>query len=113
MSPVPRPARAPGGVHSGGDSARATDRLTGDLRKPRRIDEDTWGAFTGTPGIAELPDNDDLPGTQIIVTDRRGESWSTTITEVVERTDTNIVVKTSGRPRKTLEGPPDAPRGLG
>ena len=81
--------------------------------KPRRIDEDTWGAVTGPPGVAELPDNDDLPGTQIIVTDRRGESWSTTITEVVERTDTNIVVKTSGRPRKTLEGPPDAPRGLG
>ena len=67
--------------------------------KPRRIDEGTWGAATESPGVAELPENDDLPGTQIIVTDRRGESWPTTITEVVNRTDTTIVVKTSGRPR--------------
>ena len=29
----------------------------------------------------------------------RGESWTTTLTEVVDRTDNTIVVKNSGRPR--------------
>ena len=68
---------------------------------PRRLTGpgDPWGAALVGPSVAELPDNDKLCGTPIRVTDKRGESWPTTITEVVERTDTTIVVKNSGRPR--------------
>ena len=67
--------------------------------RPRRLPGDNWGAVIEGPRVAELPDNDNLPGTPIVVTDKRDESWSTTITEVVDRTDTTIVVKNSGRPR--------------
>lgn len=67
--------------------------------RPRRLPGDNWGAVIEGPRVAELPDNDNLPGTPIVVTDKRDESWSTTITEVVDRTDTIIVVKNSGRPR--------------
>ena len=66
--------------------------------RPRRLPGDQWGARLEGPGVAALPDDNQLPGTPIVVTDKRGESWTTTLTEVVERTDTTIVVKNSGRP---------------
>ena len=65
--------------------------------RPRRLPGDQWGALLEGPGVAGLPD--DLTGTPIVVTDKRGESWTTTLTEVVERTDTTITVKNTGRPR--------------
>ena len=67
--------------------------------RPRRLHDRQWGAVLESPRVAELPDNDQLPATQITVTDRRGESWDTTIIEVVDRTDTTAVVRTSGRSR--------------
>ena len=67
--------------------------------KPWRLPGDTWGAILTGSRVAELPDNDRLFGTPILVTDKRDESWTTTLTVVVERTDTTIVVKNSGRPR--------------
>ena len=67
--------------------------------KPHRFPDDSWGAVLEGPGVATLHDNDNLPGTSIRVTDKRGESWTTTLTEVVHRNDTTIVVKNSGRPR--------------
>ena len=66
--------------------------------RPRRLPGDQWGARLEGPGVAALPDDNQLPGTPIVVTDKWGESWTTTLTEVVERTDTTIVVKNSGRP---------------
>ena len=42
--------------------------------------------------VADLPESDQLPGTPIVVTDRRGDAWTTTLTDVVSRSDTEIVV---------------------
>ena len=67
--------------------------------KPRKLNGDEWGAALEGEMVAELPDNEQLPGTRIVVTDKRGESWTPTLTEVVDRTDNTIVVKNSGRPR--------------
>ena len=66
---------------------------------PAQLDNGKWGAGLEGPRVAELPKNDRLPGTPIRVTDRTDQSWTTTLTEVVDRTDTTIVVKNSGRPR--------------
>ena len=38
-----------------------------------------------------------LSGTPIVVTDRRGDSWTTTLKDVVSKSDTEIVV-TNYRP---------------
>ena len=67
--------------------------------RPRGLPDGQWGALLEGPGVAELPDDNQLPGTPIVVTDKRGESWTTTLTEVIARTDTTIVVKNSGRAR--------------
>ena len=32
--------------------------------------------------VAALPENDQLRGTPILVTDRRGDAWTTTLTDV-------------------------------
>ena len=66
--------------------------------KPRGLPGGQWGAMLEGPRVAGLPDDNQLPGTPIVVTDKRGESWTTTLTEVVNRTDNTIVVKNSGRP---------------
>ena len=56
--------------------------------------------------VGALPESDQLPGTPIRVTDRRGGAWATTIKAVVSRSDAEIVVRTTtGRPRPTS---PDA-----
>ena len=65
--------------------------------KPCKFPDGQWGALLKGPGVAGLPDDNQLPGTPIVVTDKRGESWTTTLTEVVDRTDNAIVVKDSGR----------------
>ena len=67
--------------------------------RPRPLDNGKWGAVLEGPRVAELPKNDQLPGTLIRVTDKKGESWTTTLTEVIDKTDTTIVVANSGRPR--------------
>ena len=66
--------------------------------RPRKLPDDQWGAMLEGPRVAGLPDDNQLPGTPIVVTDKRGESWTTTLTEVVDRTDDTIVVRNSGRP---------------
>lgn len=67
--------------------------------KPRRLPGGEWGAVLTGPRIAELPDNDQLPRTPIVVTDNKGDAWTTTLVELVSRTDDTIVVTTAGRPR--------------
>ena len=67
--------------------------------KPQRLDSGEWGAVLDGELVAELPDSDQLPGTAISVTDSKGDSWTTTIVAVVNRSDADIVVTNAGRPR--------------
>ena len=67
--------------------------------RPRQVGGGIWGAVLEGEGAANLPSNEELRGASIRVTDRKGHSWTTTITEVVDRASTRIVVKNSGRPR--------------
>ena len=53
--------------------------------RPRQLDNGKWGAGLEGPRVAELPKNDRLPGTPIRVTDRTDQSWTTTLTEVVDK----------------------------
>ena len=66
--------------------------------KPRQLDRG-WCAVLEGDRVAQLPESDQLPGTPILVTDRRGDSWTATLKEVVSRSDTEIVVTNTGRPR--------------
>ena len=66
--------------------------------KPRQLDRG-WGAVLEGERVAQLPDSDQLPGTPIIVTDRRGDSWTATLKQVVSRSDAEIVVTNTRRPR--------------
>ena len=59
-----------------------------------------WGAVLDGAPVAALSASDQLRGAPIVVTDRRGDTWTTTVQEVVSRHDTEIVVTTSGRPRR-------------
>ncbi|MCY4599804.1 MAG: hypothetical protein OXF27_07785 [Acidobacteria bacterium] len=68
--------------------------------KPRRLPGGQWGAVLEGERVAALADSDQLPGTPLVVTDSRGESWHTVLTEVVDRSDTAIVVTHAGRPRQ-------------
>ena len=67
--------------------------------KPRRLPGGEWGAVLTGRNVAELPGNDQLPRTPIVVTDNKGDTWTTTLVDVVSRTDDTIVVTTAGRPR--------------
>ena len=66
---------------------------------PRQLDQG-WGAVLEGAQVADLPSSDQLPGTPIVVTDRRGDAWTTTLTAVVSRSATEIVVTNTGRPRR-------------
>ena len=99
-APAPEPPAAP------------VDELQPDPNKPplagwtpRQLDQG-WGAVLEGAQVGDLPASDQLRGTPIRVTDRRGEAWGTTIKAVVSRSDAEIVVTTTtGRPRPTS---PDA-----
>ena len=67
--------------------------------KPRQLDQG-WGAVLEGERVAQLPTSDQLPGTPIIVTDRRGDSWTATLKQVISRNDTEIVVTNTARPRR-------------
>ncbi|MCY4430175.1 MAG: hypothetical protein OXC11_07240 [Rhodospirillales bacterium] len=67
--------------------------------KPRRLPGGEWGAVLTGPDVAELPDDDQLPRTPIVVTDNKGDAWTTTLVDLVSRTDSTVLVRTSGRPR--------------
>ena len=51
--------------------------------------------------VADLPESYQLRGTPIIVTDRRGDTWTTTLTDVVSRSATEVVVANTGRPPRS------------
>ena len=71
--------------------------------KPRKVGKneagrDVWGAALQGPEVARLPD--ELRGIQIIVTPvSTGVPWTTAITEVVSRSEDDVVVRHAGRPR--------------
>ena len=96
-APAPEPPAAP---------AEPDDDLKPDPQKapiagwtPRQLDQG-WGAVLEGERVAALPESDQLRGTPILVTDRRGDTWTTTLTDVVSRSDTEIVVTNTGRPRR-------------
>ena len=60
--------------------------------KPRKLPSGEWGAALEGEMVAELPDNDQLPGTPIVVEPNNRDSWTATIEDVVSRTDSSIVV---------------------
>ena len=66
---------------------------------PRQFDQG-WGAVLEGAQVADLPASNQLRGTPIVVTDRRGDTWTTTLTDVVSRSATEIVVTNTGRPRR-------------
>ena len=59
-----------------------------------------WSAVLEGERVVDLPESDQLRGTPILVTDRRGDAWTTTLKAVVSRSDTEIVVTNTGRPRR-------------
>ena len=70
--------------------------------KPRKVGEDeagkvAWGAALQGPDVARLPD--ELRGIRIVVTPvSTGVPWTTAITEVVSRSEDDVVVRHAGRP---------------
>ena len=100
-APRPDPPESPAET----DDARRPDPNEPPVEgwKPRQLDRG-WGAVLEGEWFAELPESDQLPGTPIIVTDRRGDSWTTPLTEVVSRSDTEIVVTTRTLPARCSAG---------
>lgn len=62
---------------------------------PSRLPDGKWGART----YDAVPH--ELVGRKIIVTDRRGRHWTATVLEVVERSDSHVLVRDSGRYPRT------------
>ena len=69
---APDPPAAP-------DDALASDPKTPPIEgwTPRQLDQG-WGAVLEGTRVADLPASDQLRGTPIVVTDRRGDAWTTT-----------------------------------
>lgn len=64
---------------------------------PSKLPDGSWGSlFEGD--TTSLPD--DLVGLRITVQPRSGEAWDATITEVIKRSEHQILVRRSGSPRK-------------
>ena len=63
--------------------------------RPHRLDNDEWGSiYLGdTSGLPS-----DLAGATIVVQSRSGQSWTTTVTAVLERNSGQVIVTDSGRP---------------
>ena len=63
--------------------------------KPYRLDNGEWGAiYLGD--TAALPS--ELVGLTIVVQSRNGQSWTTTVTAVLDRSSDQVIVTDSGRP---------------
>ena len=63
--------------------------------RPHRLDNGDWGSiYLGDASV--LPS--ELVGTNIVVQARNGQSWTTTVTAVLERGSEQVIVTDSGRP---------------
>lgn len=63
--------------------------------RPKKLPDGAWGAAFSDPAGKTLPDP--LLGASIVVTTRKGDEWSTKITEVVGKNDAEILVRTEER----------------
>ena len=69
--------------------------------RPHRLDNGDWGSiYLGD--TAALPS--DLVGATIVVQARDGQSWTTTVTAVQDRSSGQVIVTDSGRPAILLPG---------
>ena len=76
---------------------RERDRPT-PLRRwsPYKLEDGSWGSsYLGDTG--KLPEN--LVGRSIQITTRRGDSWTTTVLELIERREDFALVRDSGKPK--------------
>ena len=63
--------------------------------RPHRLDNGDWGSiYLGDTSV--LPS--DLVGATIVVQPRNGQSWTTTVTAVLDRSSGQVIVTDSGRP---------------
>ena len=73
--------------------APAADPLPG--WRPHNLNSGEWGSiYIGD--TSELPS--DLVGLTIVVQSRSGQSWTTTVTAVLDRNSGQVIVTDSGRP---------------
>ena len=63
--------------------------------RPHRLDNGSWGSIYLGDASA-LPS--ELVGAHITVQSKAGQSWTTTVTAVLERSNEQIIVTNSGRP---------------
>ena len=69
--------------------------------RPHRLDDGDWGSiYLGD--TAALPS--DLVGATIVVQARDGQSWTTTVTAILDRSSGQVIVSDSGRPATLLPG---------
>ena len=63
--------------------------------RPHRLDNGEWGSiYLGdTSGLSS-----ELIGSPIVVQSRNGQSWTTTVTAVLDRSSGQVIVTDSGRP---------------
>ena len=63
--------------------------------RPHRLDNGEWGSiYLGdTSGLPA-----ELGGAPIVVQERDGQSWTTTVTAVLDRSSGQVIVTDSGRP---------------
>ena len=62
--------------------------------RPHRLDNGDWGSiYLGDPAV--LPS--ELVGATIVVQSRNGQSWTTTVTAVLDRGSRQVIVTDSGR----------------
>ena len=65
--------------------------------RPSKLDDGTWGSRADGADADGLPE--DLVGSRIRVAPRRGEPWTATVREVLQRRPGRVIVRDSGRPR--------------
>ena len=64
--------------------------------RPHRLDNDEWGSVYLGDTSALPPE---LVGANIVVESRKGQTWTTTVTAVLERSSEQVIVTDSGRPK--------------
>ena len=63
--------------------------------KPRMLADGSWGAAFPEPASKSLPAP--LVGAAIVVRTNKGDEWITEVKEVIEQSNTSLVVRTAGR----------------
>ena len=64
--------------------------------RPHRLDNGDWGSIYLGDASALPPE---LVGAQITVQSRKGQTWTTIVTAVLERSSEQVIVTDSGRPK--------------